>query len=370
MLALRQRRKRAREDEEKGVAVSSRVAADGRAYNIDDDDIESESHEFMQRGYSGMGIAGRPARPMSIFRLEDSDIAEPDILMFNRPSSSSDRDNENDGDDEKHENTSTGNVRKWNASFELIKKYYAEKRKAWIASKQLRPREELSTDDLRDISSGEGDRRLANVYRCLEAFPVVRVAYQKLFHDYIIKSALPKIYQGEWEHAQVRVLKQYGLDKIDYEILITTARRMGKTWAISMITAAMLLNVPGLRVIIVSTGGRASSSLTETVIKFIEYTKGGKERIIKRNQEALFLAPPGYENLSKEQKRKQLSSDTTSRLFSFPSNSTGKHIDTRDAQGQERDRKGKRGGKHYSAILSNQIKVIIQYWLRLFHTML
>ena len=80
-------------------------------------------------------------------------------------------------------------------------------------------------------------------------------------------------------------MKEHGIDKIDFEVLITTARRMGKTYSIAMLTCALLMCVPGIRIIVISTGGRASSSLTETVLKFVELSPEGRDRIVKKNAE-------------------------------------------------------------------------------------
>ena len=302
-----------REPQQQAEAVPFHRAPDGRLFNIDESEVVPRG--FAARVYKKHGIKGAPVRPLPILeitpmRIEDDEDEGGD---GDQPMTQSEEDEE----DEKL-GVNIGSVRKWDQMFEGAKSYYKSKHDAWVASKRLRTREDLSTDSLRDITNGQGDIRLANIYRMFEIWPVVRVSYQKYFHDVIIKSCLPKIYGTEWESNSLRVMKEHSIDKIDFEVLITTARRMGKTYSISMLACALLMCVPGIRIIIVSTGGRASSSLTETVIKFVEMTPGGKERIVKRNAEQLFIAPEGFLAMTKEQRRKQVTLDNTSKLLSFP----------------------------------------------------
>lgn len=310
------------------AAVPFRRAPDGRLFNIDDS--ADAPPGFARRVYRAQGIKGHPLSRIRITEL----IPPSPVDDEDDDEEVEDDDEEEDDDDEKMESASAseeeesgGSVdskRKWDKAFETVRVYYKEKRDAWVASKRLRTREELSTDDLRDIANGQGDIRLANIYKLLEGWPVVRVSYQKYFHDVIIKSCLPQIYANEWESNQQRVLKEHGMEKIDYEVLVTTARRMGKTYAVSMLVCAFLMCVPGIQIIVVSTGGRASSSLCDTVIKFVEMSPGGKERIVKRNAEQLFIAAEGFESMSKEERRKRATLSNTSKLLCFPGNSTGK----------------------------------------------
>ena len=47
---------------------------------------------------------------------------------------------------------------------------------------------------------------------------------------------------------------------------------------------ALLINVPGIRVSIFSTGKRASGSLLQIVLDFLQKVPGGRDRILKTNQ--------------------------------------------------------------------------------------
>ena len=59
------------------------------------------------------------------------------------------------------------------------------------------------------------------------------------------------------------------------------------------VVLALLLNVPGIRVSIFSTGKRASGSLLQIILDFLQKVPGGRDRLLKTNQEELFLACAG-----------------------------------------------------------------------------
>lgn len=198
----------------------------------------------------------------------------------------------------------------------------------------IRTREEISMDKLRDINSNIGDTRLANIHKTLESFGKLRRApHQAMFHDKFIISCLPHIYGSEWEWNQIRVLKQHNIPKINHEVMVVTPRRFGKTYSIAMIVAALLLCVIGIRIVVVSTGGRASTSLSRTVKKFVELSKihEGAKRICQNNAEELFVRPAHTsdedESTSKKTKKADKVDETNvSRLYSFPGNSKGRMI--------------------------------------------
>lgn len=94
-----------------------------------------------------------------------------------------------------------------------------------------------------------------------------------------------------------------------------------------MYVAACLLHIPGVTVSIFSTGRRASSSLTDLVKKWITAARQS-ERIVKCNMEQLFLCHDAVATEDSMRKKLQKAlfdpdSQGISRLFSYPSSSTG-----------------------------------------------
>lgn len=225
----------------------------------------------------------------------------------------------------------------WYEQWEVMAKHYKTQSKREESTWNIRTREELSLDELRDLNSGDGDDRLAMIHKTLESFgSLKRAPHQVQFQRHLITSCLPHIYKGEWEWNQLRILKQHNLKRINYEVFIIAPRRFGKTYTISMMVAALLLCVIGIRIIVLSTCKRASLSLARTVKKFIELstTHEGAKRIHRMSEEELFIKPAdslnndnddsGLSRAQKQgQKRRYESEDGLSRLYSFPGNSKG-----------------------------------------------
>lgn len=161
---------------------------------------------------------------------------------------------------------------------------------------RLQSRLQLSTDPLRDLGHSQGDIKLQNIRYHLNHFKDwTRSSDQKLFHQHFLTACLPHIYGKDWAANGARVMASLGLDKIDYEVLIQTPRRFGKTIAVAMFVAVLALDVPGIKQSIFSTGSRASKAMVDRVLQFCGYVDGGKHmaRKIKHSKEELmFSAQP------------------------------------------------------------------------------
>jgi hypothetical protein len=137
----------------------------------------------------------------------------------------------------------------------------------------------------------EGDDRLRRIFTLLDSFGFERSEFQKLWHWFMVGAALPHIYgERDWPRVQQRVLKSMGFTELRSEVLIQTFRRAGKTWSVSMLVAALLLCVPGLRISVISTSGRASGKLMEEVMRFLYRVRGGVSRICGYTHEKLYIA--------------------------------------------------------------------------------
>ena len=155
-----------------------------------------------------------------------------------------------------------------------------------------------------------GDAIMKQVYKLLDQFEgYERSDTQKTFHSEFIAASLPHIYGKDFERYRSRILSQHSLTELCQEILVCTPRRFGKTTCVSMFCAVMLYTVPNMWIAVFSTGQRASTSLLDLTAKFINMLENGTERILKKNQEQLFL--------------KGLTPTDERRLFSYPSSVAG-----------------------------------------------
>jgi hypothetical protein len=105
-----------------------------------------------------------------------------------------------------------------------------------------------------------------------------------------------------------------------------TPRRYGKSVSMAMFTLALLLCVPGIRICIFSTGKRASGGLMEIIMKLLNETGNSKQRIVKRNQEQLYVC--AHDKVSPDgvllEPKVTLHDDpNTSKLYSYPASVSG-----------------------------------------------
>jgi hypothetical protein len=191
----------------------------------------------------------------------------------------------------------------------------------------IRKRIEVARDQGWGSVDCQGDKRLRDIQRMLESgIGITRSPDQVLFHTCFILACLPKIYGEQWNDHSLRVMKEFEVDKIDPEVLIVTARRWGKTYAVAMFVVALLLCVPGIQIAIFSTGSRASGSLYDIVMMMISRIPDGFNRIVKNTKEHLFVAcrslPKGVSSNSVAAQKVRAMKDT-SRMYAFPDSVKG-----------------------------------------------
>lgn len=89
-------------------------------------------------------------------------------------------------------------------------------------------------------------------------------------------------------------MERMKIAKIQSEVFVLTPRRWGKTTSVAMFVAAVMLNVPGIKVAVYSTAKRTSGGVMAKVCEYIRMIEGAMDRVIVRNQEQLFIAerPP------------------------------------------------------------------------------
>ena len=156
-----------------------------------------------------------------------------------------------------------------------------------------------------------GDSRVKRVMETLDMFEgYIRSPSQREFHTNFLHACLPHIYGTvDFENNRERILREHSLEDMDYEILVCTPRRWGKTVSVSMWCAALLYHVPDMWISVFSTGQRASTSLLDLTSKLFLQLPNAKDRILKKNQEQFFIKGDSPSDMR--------------RLFSFPSSVAG-----------------------------------------------
>lgn len=151
-------------------------------------------------------------------------------------------------------------------------------------------RSDLAVDPFISSQVCDGDLKVERIRTLLASMGLTRSQHQRLFHDTFIRAMLPKIYGTEWGQHSQRVMRTLGIKRIRSEVAILTPRQFGKTTSVSMYAAAVMLACPGIRILVFSPGQRTSSNLMLSVIAHIKKFPNGEARIIKNNNEQLFLA--------------------------------------------------------------------------------
>ena len=153
---------------------------------------------------------------------------------------------------------------------------------------------------------GQTSNGFARIQRCREALESIdrqgftRSFHQRLFHDHFIRACARIFWKteppGTFARNHQKILESNGWDHLSQEILVSTPRRFGKTFAVSMFAAAMLYSTPSLELSIYSTCKRISQKLMRNVDKFLSLiyqdTKCQKMKIIRSNMEEVVLQGP------------------------------------------------------------------------------
>lgn len=136
-----------------------------------------------------------------------------------------------------------------------------------------------------------GAQKLQALRDCLNAldayFP--RSQQQREFHDAFIQACLPQIYGSDLDKYLIKILHALRIDRLQCEVMICTARRMGKTLAVVLFVAAWLLTQPHGDVCVYSIAGRTSNMFSAQVFNAIVQLLGGDERITTYNKETLVV---------------------------------------------------------------------------------
>lgn len=191
--------------------------------------------------------------------------------------------------------------------------------------RRIRGRDDVATNPTSTVGS-LGDERLKKLRYYLNNTGFDRSADQILFHEHFIQACLPLIYGVDWDRNSVRVMEEFDIVELKSEVLCMTPRRFGKSFAVAMFVASMMLAVPGIKQAVFSPGKRASTSLMKLVMKFLKNIPGALKRIAGQSDERLYVSArelaDGVGVMSQHAKDLHTAADT-SELCCFPSSTKG-----------------------------------------------
>ena len=140
-----------------------------------------------------------------------------------------------------------------------------------------------------------GTDRLAALRDVLEnGYTWTRSNTQRRFHESFLNACVRYLYSHDSVPPDYReIMDANKWVDIRQQCLCMTPRRFGKTVAVGMFVGAMALVIPGCEQAIFSTGRRASNKLLELVSQLVSQVPGASERIVKSNQETVWISHPG-----------------------------------------------------------------------------
>ena len=138
--------------------------------------------------------------------------------------------------------------------------------------------------------------RLNYLDKALQSMDVERSEMQITFHEAFIQASLRFICRDDPDADLQEIMCARGWENMKQQVLCLTPRRFGKTYAVAMFAAAILVTIPGSEQAIFSTGRRASQKMLETIQMFVVTLKKTLNiknlKLIKFNQEMLIYESP------------------------------------------------------------------------------
>ncbi len=141
-----------------------------------------------------------------------------------------------------------------------------------------------------NVKQRTGRQRLNDLLDALDQLDKLgfdRSNEQRLFHKAFIGAFLKKIYGKDLYKDLPDLLREYDLDELRTEVLVTTPRRFGKTFGTALFIAAVLCTLGGLEIAIYSTGRRASRKMLLLIARLVKALMKSDSCIKALNEEKL-----------------------------------------------------------------------------------
>jgi hypothetical protein len=156
--------------------------------------------------------------------------------------------------------------------------------------------QESAPGGLPDPNTISGDERLALFRSLLDEFNWERQDNQVDFHEMMIKTALPCIFEKEWDSDYDRILRMFDLYQHCAETFIVCPRRFGKTVAVAMFCAVYMYVIPNASIAIFSTAQRTSGKMMLAIYEFMRELPYFKEATFNvKNSETINITLNGIQ---------------------------------------------------------------------------
>ena len=206
-------------------------------------------------------------------------------------------------------------------------KYYKEAERIDYEERIIQSRADITFDPLRSKRKCDGDHRLRCIMQHLDGFGIDRTREQRIFHKWFLRATVPHIYGMEWNSDSVEICERLGIREIQFEVLISTPRRFGKTVSVAMFIAAFALEVPGKSIAVFSKTERQTTAIPEKVKDYWTYIRGAMDRIILDNKEQVFIATAAAQRRRVEKGHKlKIPEAEVCKIYSFPGSVDSKYI--------------------------------------------
>jgi hypothetical protein len=175
------------------------------------------------------------------------------------------------------------------------------------------------------LETCDGWKRLTKLRLLLDQFKWKRTKDQTAFHEDFIKLTLPHIFKDDFERYRVQLMRMFKIETFKVGALILCPRRWGKTVAVAMFVAAMLMVCDNVTIATFSSGQRASSGLMTQVIRFV-YELGGEKRVVVSNEECFQVALPSTIDVNGNRLESKLAiknAGKVNKLFAYPASAKG-----------------------------------------------
>ena len=125
-----------------------------------------------------------------------------------------------------------------------------------------------------------GLHRLEEMERVLDQLSETRSEYQKKLHNEMKRALLFQLLGKDYDSHVDAVCAEYGWDGPKQELLALASRRSGKTFGIALFTAALVIVVPDLKVVIFSISMRQSQELLLLIDSLVMSHPKGRDLMI------------------------------------------------------------------------------------------
>lgn len=153
---------------------------------------------------------------------------------------------------------------------------------------QLRPKWQDDWEPLRSAGGRAGDERVAKFLWLLDNMGYVRNEDQVEFHKQLFLASIDRFYGAAWSTEMHRVMKIYKIKEIQRHVIMLARRRLGKTVAVCLFQAAMMICIGGEVSIVLATNQRISLMIMEAVIKMLETQPETRGRFKKSGERLMY----------------------------------------------------------------------------------